>query len=167
MRKRRISSFPRFMSGAAKRRTGNQIMDCAAALLAPSLRELSVSKNFVSFRGGRSPTWESHVKCFEFAKACRSFKTILRDCHGCKHPRNDSLGTFLTVWAPSLRELSAKLTEGAFAPQRAYRYGLQRNRRCQQWRAGGSPPYAFLRRFAEKGKCQQRADAPARGMPHP
>ena len=27
MRKRRISSFPRFMSGAAKRRTGNQIIE--------------------------------------------------------------------------------------------------------------------------------------------
>ena len=47
--------------------------------------------------GGRSPTWESHVKCFEFAKVYQEFKTILRDCHGRKHPRNDSLGTFLTV----------------------------------------------------------------------
>ena len=39
-------------------------------------------------------TWQSHVKCFEFAEIYRNFKTILRDCHGCKHPRNDKPNFF-------------------------------------------------------------------------
>ena len=44
---------------------------------------------------GRSEaTWQSHAGSFEFAENHLKIKTILRDCHGRKRPRNDLIGLF-------------------------------------------------------------------------
>ena len=46
-------------------------------------------------------TWQSHAGSFEFAENHLKIKTILRDCHGRKRPRNDmrEVAERLARWA--------------------------------------------------------------------
>ena len=86
--------------------------DLSGCTSAPSGRELRLSKNYhlCHCEEALVPTWQSKKFRFHYNFDRKSnfwfeIATPLR-------ARNDIIRTFLTRWAPSGRELSAKLTEG-------------------------------------------------------